>query len=208
MTSDPYPASALAENRQLRLTADQVTSLHADARESKRSLSLAGFWLLALGLFILWGTFTGRVPGSKLQSFAVGTVFAAVGGLLLSPRGVTRGPSAAQAASSSTVLEVVEGTFRREQYDRQPAADLLGSSTNIRGDARYNFYLHVGERRFDVGRPAYEAAPEDGIVRVYVLPSSDRIVNLERIADAPPTPLEVRAAAELNKRFGTIPDSD
>jgi hypothetical protein len=202
MAQDPFPRSALDDNRAGRLTAEQIRGLHIDARESKRSGVLAGFTLLAVGLFILWGTIAGRVPGSRLQSLAVGGAIAVVGGLLLGSRGMTRGPRAAETASESTVLDVVEGPFRRERSDRQFAQDLAGSTRSLHTGAQYNYFLHVGDRRLSVGQPAYDAAPEDGIVRVYLLPRSDRIVNLERIADAPATPFEARAAAMLRERFG------
>ena len=204
MAQDPFPRSALDDNRAGRLTADQIRDLHVDARESKRSGVTAGLALLAVGLFILWGTLAGRVPGSRLQSLSVGAAIAVVGGLLLASRGMTRGPRAAQAASESTVLDVVEGSFRRQRVDRQLAQDLLGATRSLSAGARYDYFLHVGDRRLSVGQPAYEAAPEDGIVRAYLLPGSDRIVNLERIADAPPTPVDARAAALLRERLGVV----
>jgi hypothetical protein len=204
MAQDPFPRSALDDNRAGRLTAEQIRGLRVDARESKRSGVLAGIALLAFGLVIVWGTFAGRVPGSRLQSFAVGAVIAVVGGLMLASRGMTRGPRAAEAASESTVLDVVEGPFRRERVDRQ----ILGSTHSSSGSARYLYYLYIGDRRLSVGEPAYDAAPDNGVVRAYLLPSSDRIVNLERIADAPPTPIELRAAAVLRERFGAVLEGD
>lgn len=205
MLQDPFPPGALADNRAGRLTAGQVRDLRGDAKESKRSGLLAGLAILAFGLVILWGTVAGRIPGSRLQSFAVGSVFALVGGALLGAGGMTRGPRASQAASESTVLDMVEGPIRRERQDR----DFLGTSDHsYRGSSRYNYLLFVGERRFNVGQPAYDAAPDDGIVRAYLLPDSDRLVNLERIADAPPTPLEVRATALLQDRFGAVAAGD
>jgi hypothetical protein len=119
---------------------------------------------------------------------------------------MTRGPRAAEAASESTVLDVVEGPFRRERVDRQFDQDLVGGTRSLSAGARYNYFLHVGSRRLSVGQPAYDAAPEIGIVRAYLLPGSDRIVNLERIADAAPTPIEARAAAALRERFDAIPE--
>jgi hypothetical protein len=181
MTLDPFPRSALDQNRARRLTEEQIRGLHLDARESKRSGVMAGLALVAFGLFILWGTLAGRVPGSRLASLAVGAAIALVGGLLLGTRGMTRGPRAAEGASASTVLDAVEGPFRRERVDRQLDEDLAGSSHSLRASARYRYFLHVGGRRLSVGQPAYDAAPENGIVRVYLLPGSDRIVNLERL---------------------------
>lgn len=199
MAQNPFSTGALAENRAGRLTAEQIRDLRADAGASKRSGLTAGVAVTALGLVILWGTLAGRVPGPRLQSLAVGAALAIAGGLLLASGGMTRGPRAAQAASESTVLERVEGPFRRERYDPQV---LGGHSYATRGDARYDYFLHVGGRRIRVSQAVHDASPEDGIVRVYLLPGSDRVVNLERIGDPPPTPLEARAAAVLSERFG------
>ena len=69
----------------------------------------------------LWGTFGGRVPGSRLQSFAVGGVIAVVGGLMLASRGMTRGPRAAEAASESTVLD--GGRIRIDGEDQRVEVD-------------------------------------------------------------------------------------
>ena len=202
MVQDPFPRAALADNRAGRLTAGQISSLRLDAKTSKRSGVMAGVAILAFGLLILWGTLAGRVPGSRLQPLAVGGIFVLGGGLLLRAGGMTRGPRAAEAASESTVLDVLEGPFRRERHDRNSLGDNIRST---RGSARYLYYLYVGPRQFSVSESAYNAAPDDGIVRVYLLPASDRVVNLERIGEAPPTAIEARAAAILQERFGALP---
>jgi hypothetical protein len=205
MTQDPFPRAALGDNRAGRLTAEQIQALHLDASKSQRSGLLAGLALLAFGLVIVGGTLAGRIPGSRLQSLAVGAAFAIFGALLLKGKGMTRGPRAERAASESTVLDVVEGRFRKERVDRQ----ILGGSTHAsKGSARYLYLLHVGERRLSVGETAFDAAPDDGIVRAYLLPSSDVVVNLDRIADPPPTPIEARAAEMMRERFGAIPKGE
>jgi hypothetical protein len=208
MAMEPFPSSALEVNRQLRLTAEQIRDLHADAVESKRSLNMAGFWVIAVGLFIIAGTAMGRAKGSPIQSYLLGGAIVGVGALVLSPRAKNSGVTGSAIASESTVLDRVEGAIRREMFDKQPGMDLLGATRNIRGDARYDFLLHVGERRFDVGRPAYEAAPGEGLVCVYLLPGTDRIVNLERLGDAPPSAIETRAREILEQRFGSVSEQE
>jgi hypothetical protein len=208
MTMEPFPNSALAENRQLRLTAEQVRELHADAVESKRSLNLAGLWVMAVGLVIIVGTFMDRSLGSALKSYLLGGAIVGVGALVLSPRAKNSGVTGSAIASDTTVLDRVEGAIRREQIDLQPGMDLLGSPRNLRGDARYDFILHVGERRFDVGRQAYDAAPNEGLVCAYLLPGTNRIVNLERLGDAPPSAIETHAREILQQRFGSVSESE
>jgi hypothetical protein len=205
MAQGPFSTAALPDNRAGRLTAEQVRVLRVDAGKSKRSGLLGGLAITAFGLAIVWGTLAGRVPGSKVQSLALGAVFAIGGGLWLRSGGMTRGPRAEQAASDSTVLDAIEGPFRRERSDLNTFADHSYAS---RGNARYTYYLYVGERTLRVSEAQYDASPDDGIVRAYVLPNSDRLVNLERIADAPPSAAEARAAALLRERFGAIPGGE
>ena len=199
MAQLPFSTQALPDNRAGRLTAEQVRDLRVDAGKSKRSGLLAGFAITAFGLFIVWGTLAGRVPGPRLQSLALGAAFAIGGALWLRSGGMTRGPRAEQAASESTVLDVIEGPFRRKRSDLNTFADHSYAS---RGNARYTYYLHVGERTLRVSEAQYDASPDDGIVRAFVLPNSDHLVNLERIADAPPTAAEAHAAAVLRELRG------
>src|SRR5215472_15833691 len=56
------------------------------------------------------------------------------------------------------------------------------------GRTRSTYYLDVGERSFNVGSGWYHDAPDAGWVRVYYLPLSKTIVNLERIPNASPAP--------------------
>jgi hypothetical protein len=202
MAKSPFSAAALPDNRAGRLTTEQIGNLRTDAGKSRRSGLLAGLAITAFGLVIIWGALAGRIPGSKLKPLALGAVFVIGGGLWLRSGGMTRGPRAEQAASESTVLDLVEGAFRRERVDSMN----LGGHNNARtGDARYNYYLYVGARQIRVGEAVYDASPDDGLVRVYVLPDSDVVVNLERLSNAPPTALEARAMDIVRERFGAIP---
>jgi hypothetical protein len=47
------------------------------------------------------------------------------------------------------------------------------------------YYLEVAGRRLRCDLATYDAAPRGGIVRVYFLPRSRKVVNLERLADRP-----------------------
>lgn len=49
-------------------------------------------------------------------------------------------------------------------------------------------YFDVAGRRIEVGRAAYDAAPDAGFVRVYYLPRRKLLVNMERLPDQPLPP--------------------
>ena len=72
-------------------------------------------------------------------------------------------------------VESVEGAIAKRQDFSQ------GRSS---GQAYY-YYLDVAGRSFRVGQTGYEAAPDAGFVKLYYLPRSHHVVNLERLPDRP-----------------------
>ena len=53
------------------------------------------------------------------------------------------------------------------------------------GSSLDTHYISVAGHRVETGRSAYEAAPEAGIVKIYYLPNSHRLVNMEQLPDRP-----------------------
>ena len=192
MATDPFPATALDTNRSGRLTPDQVVLYRAEAASDRRNLLFAGLAVMVFGAAIIFGAVTGRIPGGRLEPLAVGAAILAFG-VLVAWFGGIRGSRAKAAAAAAGRVTSLEGPFRRDRRDRRD-----GDSGHVSPGNEYEYYLLVGDRSFNVSRDQWEAAPEDGIVRVYLLGDSDRIVNLEKIADAPPpqVPGFVRAALE------------
>jgi hypothetical protein len=78
-------------------------------------------------------------------------------------------------------VEVVTGSITKEQ---ESAMDVDSTSVYI---------LKVGEQRFTVASTTFEVAPRSGQVRLYYLPASRKVVNLEAFTDGslpdPPSPL-------------------
>ena len=205
MPPEPFPRAALDANRSGRLTPDQSAFYRGEAASDRKNLLVGGLVVAGLGAVVVIGALTGRAPGGRLESLLVGVALLAVGALVAYFVGI-RGSQAKAVAVDAGRVASLEGPIRRDRRDRRDG--LFGDdSSHISPGNEYEYYLLVGDRRFSVPREQWEAAPEDGIVRVYLLGDSDRIVNLERIADAPPpqVPGFVRAALEL---AATSPDSD
>ena len=64
----------------------------------------------------------------------------------------------------------------------------IGKRRMSGGRTRSTYYLDVGDRSFTVGQGWYHDAPDAGWVRVYYLPLSKTVVNLEQIPNAAPAP--------------------
>jgi hypothetical protein len=72
------------------------------------------------------------------------------------------------------------------------AEGAIGKRRIAGGRAQSTYLLDVGDRTFKVSRATCDAAPDAGLVRLYFLPRSRKIVNLERLPN-PPLPKEVTA---------------
>jgi hypothetical protein len=192
LITDPFPGEALDANRSGHLTPDQVTLYRAEAATDRRNLLFGGLAVMAFGAVIVFGAVSGKAPGSRVETLAVGAAIVVVGALVAWFGGIA-GSRAKSAAAGAGRVTMVEGPFRRERRDREGSY-----SGHVSPGNEYEYYLLLGDRSFSVSQAQWEAAPEDGVVRLYLLGSSDRIVNLERIADAPPpqVPAIVRAALE------------
>jgi hypothetical protein len=67
----------------------------------------------------------------------------------------------------------------------------------------------VDKQRFEVAYLTYEAAPEAGIVRIYYLPQSKHVVNMEHLADRPlPTGAIESPMATLQQAFSGMRSHD
>ena len=194
--ADTFPKDALDANRSGRLTPGQAALFRTEATTDRKNLLVAGVVIAGLGAAVVFGAVTGRIPGGRLEPLLVGAALLAVG-IAVAYFGGVRGSQAKAAAADSGRVTSFEGLIRRERVDRRDG--LFGDdSSHVSPGNEYEYFLVVGDRRLSVPQGQWEAAPDDGVVRVYLLGDSDRIVNLERIADAPPpqVPGFVRAALE------------
>jgi hypothetical protein len=141
----------------------------------------------------------------------VAYVFAAMGGILL----LVNGPAAKAAARANgslaflgiaaimfvgVSLEPVNADVREGRVESVEGA-ISKSYRQFRPPGSRNYYLDVAGRRLQAVTGAeYKAAPDAGYVRVYFLPRSRRVVNLEQLAD-PPIPTGSGAAQEILQNY-------
>ena len=162
--SNPFVPDALEANRRGELTEKQRHGFGALSGYQRRNdLSIAAF----------------LVAGAVLVSFANSPTFSPVARTLvqlaclaiaayLVVRSITGGSALARDLRESRV-ESVEGAIGKRQFSG--------------GRSPGNYFLDVGNRRFQVARNTYAEAPDAGHVRLYFLPRSRKIVNLEQLAN-------------------------
>ncbi len=165
----PLYADALSANQAGRLEDGQRRALTSMARSyRKNELVFAGI-LTIIGVLVLTGT--GPKSGTIEQPLiGIGALVVAAG---LVYRALSLGDSLTQDVRAGRV-EQIEGAILKSRFS-------TGSSTSN----STNYFIDVAHKRFSVARDTYEAAPEAGVVRVYYLPRSKKVVNMEHLADRP-----------------------
>jgi hypothetical protein len=165
---DPFPAADLETNRSGRLSDAQRKRLRGLARAGRKDEFLLAVVCAGLAVFLLVAPLTS--PNVWFRPVAAAGLIVVA---LLILRAAVTGDSLTKDLRSGRV-ETVEGAIGKHDYDTE------GSHS------RYtNYYLDVAGRSFSVDGTAYHAAPEVGIVRLYVLPRSHVILNLEHLPDRP-----------------------
>ena len=160
---------ALADNRAGRLTRLQRDSLRSQSRGWRRAeLQFAAIFAV-IGLLV-W--FAEGPPRYALVKPLVGIAFLGLAGALvavsvLGADPITRDLRAGRVAS-------VEGAIRK-----------FTQTTHGASSGATSHYAEVGGVEVETGAQAYAELPSAGIVRLFYLPLSRRLVNFEQLADRP-----------------------
>lgn len=164
---NPFPPEALASNRRFELTATQREGFARMLRLRNRSATIVAAVLFAGAVLVEF-----LAPAAFALVWRIAIVGVALGiAVSLILRTLTGGDRALSRDLRQGRLESVTGPITKEQ---ESAMDV--DSTSV-------YFLRVGGERFSVTQKASEAAPLGGQVRLYYLPQSRRVVNLERLAE-------------------------
>ena len=170
--ADPFPKDALETNRGGQLTTAQRDRLRPIARYTRQSMFGAAVVFVVAAAMMRFDR--------DLSLPAVVRVALAVACLVLAAYFLMRAIVGNDALSRDLRHMRVEST--------EGAIGKRAGGYQSRGGRRF-YYLDVGDGRFRVAsRASYDAAPDAGMVRVYFLPRSRRVVNLERLPDPPLAP--------------------
>ena len=165
---DQFPAADLDTNKAGRITDAQRRNLRSMARPTLNRELTTAFGCIVVAAILL--TQTDDAPSTAARPIAgVGfLVLAALFLFLATPFG----EPLAQDLRGGRV-ETVEGAFGKRAM----------TSRGRSGGTSY--YFDVAGRSFEVGDASYHAASEAGVVRLYVLPRSHAVVNMERLPERP-----------------------
>lgn len=133
--------------------------------------------LVGAGIFAIIGVLILTSSGGNYPAavrLAVGLGFLAIAAFFLF-RSIP-GTNALARDERAAKVEAVEGPFGKHSV-HSPSRGSQGSHPF--------YYFDIGEQHFEVGYQTYEAAPDHGMMRLYVLPDSHKVVNFERLPDAP-----------------------
>jgi hypothetical protein len=167
-TSDIYAPDAIDANRRGTFTDAQRRNLSERDRGIRwDQLTFAGI-ALVIGLLLL--TSTGPAPNAAFRPLVGTGCLVLAGFLVLRWRGL--GDTFSSDIREGRVT-TVEGALMKRR---------VNTGTSSAGEIHY---LDVAGHSYEVGSAVYAAAPDAGIVRLYILPRTHKVVNFERLPDRP-----------------------
>jgi hypothetical protein len=167
----PFPPSALAQNAAGQLTDDQRKRFRGMSRGLRKGELSFAVIAVIIGALVTFAP--GPAKDATIKPI-IGLVCLAIAAIL-----VVRALSGSDKITSdvrSGRVESIEGAITKHVVH----LDSGTSSSALR-------YLDVGGRRFQTGTQGYELAPDAGYVRLFYLPRTHRVVNLQLVA-GPATP--------------------
>lgn len=170
--NSPFSADALEANRAGRLTDQQRRDLRGQSRGLRKFELQFAVMLTILGLVIWFAEGPAKYATVKPL---IGIALLIVAGFLVVRSFLGADPLTHDVRSGS--VQSVEGAITKTSV----TAHSGGSSST-------SYFFIVSGTKVKVSRFEYQAAPEAGIVKVYYLPLSHQLVNMERLPDRPLPP--------------------
>lgn len=160
---------ALEANRVGALSEQQRQNLGALSRYRRRNAATIALFLLAVGAILMFAP-NPRAPLVQRELIAAGAALLAA---FLIVRAVTGNDALTRDLRESRV-ESVEGAIGKRR---------VGG-----GRARDTYFIEIADRRFRIGQATYHDLPDAGWARVYFLPLTRHVVNVEPLPNASPRP--------------------
>lgn len=177
----PFPQDALELNRSGRLSEQQRRHLSTQSTGLRKGQLSFALLCTVLALVMLFGT-SPKTASDRLLVSLFGIALLIVAGFL-----VVRSFTGADPVTSdvrSGRVESVEGAIAKRRVE------------GFGEDSHASYFFDVAGKSVSVSYAAYQAAPDAGYVRLFFLPSTHRLVNMERLAD-PPLPAGAPSHQEI-----------
>jgi hypothetical protein len=163
----PFPRAALEANRAGQLTKVQRQGYRFQSRGFRKAELQFAVILTILGLLVSFAEGPAKYATVKPL---LGIAFLIIAGFLV--------------VRSFLGADTLTRDLRRGRVESIEGAITKTSVTaHSRGGSSTRYYFHVAGTKVNVWRDAYQAAPEAGMVKIYYLPHSHELVNMERLAD-------------------------
>jgi hypothetical protein len=160
---------ALEDNRAGRLTATQRSNLRAMSRGWRKSELQFAAVFTVIGLLVWFADGPARYAALKPL---VGIAF-----LLI---------AAALVMASFLGVDTLTRDLRAGRVAAADGAIKKWTETShSRSSSLTSYYAEVGNVTVELGSQSYQALPDAGIMRLFYLPSSHRLVNFEQLGDRP-----------------------
>ncbi len=160
--STTFSPDALDANRRGELSDAQLRGFRALSRDRRKSALTSAAFLVVGALLVGFFASPSSSPAARVL---IPLICLAIAAFLV--------------VRSVTGRDALTRDLRRAQV--QCIEGAIGKRRMSGGRARSTYFLEIGDARFTVGRRSYEAAPDAGYVRLYYLPLSRKVVNLERL---------------------------
>jgi len=180
--ADPFPADALDANRAGKLSPEQRKWLRALAKDWRSNGRFVGGALALVGFIVL---FLANSGGASRILWGAG--FLIVGGFFFVLS--LMGADTMDADLRDGRVESVEGAISKRTV----------TTHNRSSSNSTTHYIDVENKQMVAFRDQYDAAPEAGWVKVYYVPHSMRVVNLERLPDKAVPPDAVKSPQDMLK---------
>ncbi|HYM66259.1 MAG TPA: hypothetical protein VEW68_03110 [Patescibacteria group bacterium] len=188
----PFPQDALETNRAGRLTDAQRRGIRGRSRGFRKAELQFAVVFTVIGLLVWFAEGPARYANVKPL---VGIGFLIIAGMLV-VRAFTGVDRLTQDVRSGRV-ESVEGAIAKVE-----------NRVSGGGPGTTSYFFHVAGKRITVSRSEYEAAPDAGYVRVFYLPHSLELVNMERLADKPLAPDALKSPEVAQQLFQAMRSHD
>jgi hypothetical protein len=165
--ANPFPPDALEANRRGQLTDPQLRGLRSLSRYRRKSQLKAAGFLVVMALVI--GVFGAPASSAVLRALIMFICLAVAAFLVVRSIG---GGDALSRDLRHVQVQTMEGAIGKSRLSPS-------------GESVTTYFLDVGDSQFTVSLMAFDAAPDAGYVRLYFLPQSRKVVNLERLPDRP-----------------------